>query len=247
MPKSYKITIAEYFDPHTVSAKPVSLTRQLTIPGTVPGPETTIRKAVSSISFDDFRTFEIQHEYQVNMWGRSFEDGRQFSSFIARGEIRAYHSSTRGVLLLSGKKADIIDFCKQSQTASALKLETIQLDMKALQQKLPEIRGVWFRFKTGYIRAKAYMGQQIQDTTEFSDANVEGDISTLSFYFEDARDGCMHPLMITEDGAVVLQKNYKSIEDEIDFVLHVKTELLDSLFTRVDPTKVRGHVSMVEG
>jgi hypothetical protein len=218
----------------------------MTIPGTIPGPETTIRQAAVPINSDDFRSFEIQHEYTVNMWGRSFEDGRPFSSFIARGEIRAYHSSKRGVLLLSGKKADIIDFCKQSQTVTALKLETIQLDMKALQQKLPEIRGVWFRFKTGYIRAKAYMGEQIQDTAEYCDAKAEGDISTLSFYFEDARDNCKHPLMITEDGAVVLQKNYKSIEDEIDFVLHVKSELLDSLFTRVDPTKARTHVSMVE-
>jgi hypothetical protein len=162
-----------------------------------------------------------------------------FNKFIARSEIRAYQSDADQILLLCGKKADILDFCRRTEEFPQIRLNTMQIDMKALQEKLPEVRGVWFRFRAGYIRAKGFMGQQIQDTTEYREATNEGDISTLSFYFEDERSATIHPMQVTEDGAVVLQKNYKSIEDELDFVLHVKHALLDGIYTLVAPARQR--------
>ncbi len=243
MPKSYKIVSTNNFEIATKNSSVLTLTAQMSLPETVPGPETSIREAHSPVTFEDFKTYDISHEYALHMLGRSYQDGSHFTKFIAEGKIRGNYSKSRSVLLLSGKKTDILDFCRQAQDKTAIELKTLQLDMKALQQKLPEIRGVWFRFKSGFIRAKAFMGQQLQDTPEYCDSSSAGDISTLSFYFEDARDGCRHPVMITEDGAVVLQKNYVSAEEEIDFVLHVKTELLDGLYTEIEPSKARVHVA----
>ena len=146
------------------------------------------------------------------------------------------------LLLLSGKKSDILDFCRQSEAVDKIALRTMQIDMLSLQEKLPSVRGAWFRLKQGFIRAKGYMGDQIQDTAEFCEAKSEGEISTLSFYFLDSRDGCMHPIMITEDGAVVLQRTYKRVEEELDLLLQIKKELLDSIFSLVKPTRSKEHV-----
>lgn len=242
--KSYKITLADTIPPNAVRSIPISLTRQGTIPGIPPGPQTTIRMSMSPINLFDFQSLDIEHEYPFFVSGRTFDTGEPFNKIIAKGDIKAFHSQERGIFLLQGKKSDILDFCKQAQARKAIELRTIRIDMTALQEKLPEIRGVWFRFKSGYIHAKAYMGIQIQDTSEYCDAKIEGDISTLSFYFEDARDGCRHPIMITEDGTVVLQRNYLKLEDEVDFVLHVKNALLDGIFvTQSDPNRALAHVA----
>jgi hypothetical protein len=231
LPKSYKITLTEKFESNAFGEKPFTFVRQLQIEGTKPGPETQIHKASQNVPFRDFHTYDIDHEYDVYMWGRLYDDDRSFSKFIARSEIRAYQSPSEQIMLLCGKKADILDFCRKTEEFPHIKLRTIQIDMKQLQEKLPEIRGVWFRFPAGYIRAKGYMGQQIQDTPEYREATTEGDISTLSFYFEDSRSGTIPPIQLTEDGAVVLQRNYRTIEDELDFVLHVKATLLDGIYS----------------
>ncbi|HXM23037.1 MAG TPA: hypothetical protein VN948_17400 [Terriglobales bacterium] len=239
MAKSYKVTFADKFDDSAFGEKPFAFELQMQIEGTKPGPQTQIHRSYANITFRDFQPYDIQHEYDVHMWGRLYDDEKSFSKFIARSEIRAYHSKSERILLLCGKKADILDFCKKTEDFPHIKLRTMQIDMKQLQERLPEVRGAWFRFRAGYIRAKAYMGQQIQDTPEYRDATNEGDISTLSFYFEDSRSGAIHPIQITEDGAIVLQKNYGSIEDELDFVLHVKNTLLEGIYSLAAPARSR--------
>jgi hypothetical protein len=237
MPKSYKITLADIFDTKAFGERPLKFDRQLQIEGTSPGPQTEIRSGLGSLSFRDFKPYEIEHERDVFMFGRLYDDNRAFSKFIARSEIRAYHSEASQILLLCGKKADILDFCRKTEEFPQISLQTIEIDMKALQEKLPEVSGAWFRYRAGFIRAKGFMGQQIQDTAEYKNAANEGDISTLSFYFEDSRNGGIHPIQVTEDGAVVLQKNYKTVEDELDFVLHVKATLLDGIYRTVKPSR----------
>lgn len=239
MAKSYKITVVEKFDDSKFGDRPLTFGRQLQIEGTRPGPETRIHKSQQKLSFADFQPFDIEHEYDVYMYGRLYDDERSFNKFIARSEIRSYYSGSKKLMLLCGKKADILDFCRKTEELPLIKLKTLQIDMKALQERLPEVRGVWFRFRTGLIRAKGFMGQQIQDTREYQDANTDGDISTLSFYFSDERNAIIHPIQITEDGAVVLQKNYQSIEEELDFILQVRTALLDGIFSLVDPGRQR--------
>lgn len=239
MAKSYKITAVERFESSQFADRPLTFGKQLQIEGTAPGPETRIHKSPQKISFGDFRPFDIEHEYDVYMYGRLYDDDKTFNKFIARSEIRSYYSASKSLLLLCGKKADILDFCRKTEEIPSIRLKTLQIDMKALQERLPEVRGVWFRFRTGLIKAKGFMGQQIQDTREYQDANTDGDISTLSFYFSDARNGLIHPIQITEDGAVVLQKNYRSIEDELEFILQVRAALLDGIYSLVEPGRQR--------
>ena len=229
MPKSYKITLTEKFEPNVFNSE-LNLTRQMHLPETVPGPETKLRRGNESLKVEGFESYLIDHEYTVNIEGRLYDDGAAFNKFIAKSQIKAYQSQERGILLLCGKKADILDFCRKTRTMSRFKLSIIQIDMNLLQEKLPEIKGVWFRSKAGFIRARGYMGNQIQDTPEFRAAKDEGQISTLSFYFEDPRSRRLHPILITEDGAVVLQASYEDASEEIDFVLYVKEQLLKGLY-----------------
>lgn len=244
MAKSYKLVITEKFDSTSFDKQPLSLTKQMHIAGTVPGPQTLIRPSVIAANVDDFRAYTIDHEYPVRMEGRLFDEGGpSFNKFIAQSKIMGYESRTKQLLLLNGKKADILDFCKRTSDIEQIDIKLIQIDMAKLQEKLPQVNGVWFRCRKGYIRAKAFMGSQIQDTQEFKAAKAEGDISTLSFYFEDPRDSVLHPIMITEDGAIVLQGRYKDIDEEIGFVLQVKYALLDGIFESVPIGKSKKSVS----
>ncbi len=239
MAKSYKITHIHKFDSSSFTAKPFIFAKQLQIEGTLPGPQTKIYSAGYSPGFRDYEPFEIEHEYGMHIYGRLYDDGRSFSKIIAQSHIHAYVSPAENTLLLCGKKADVLDFCRRTEEMNEIQLSTIQIDMTALQERLPEVRGVWFRFRGGFIHAKAFMGQQIQDTSEYKQAAAEGDISTLSFYYQDPRNALMHPTQITEDGAVVLQKNYGSVGEELDFVLHVRQELLEGIYSLSAPTKTR--------
>ena len=243
MAKSYKITAATKFDVPSDGLQLFPPNHQFSLPITVPGPQTKIRPSFESLSTGDFAAYAITHEYKKATPGRSLETGATFNHFIAIGPIQGYFSRSASTALLTGKKADILDFCKRTENLGPIQIKTLEVDMNALQERLPNVRGVWFRIKKGLIRAKALIGEQLQETTEFCDAKADGHISTLSFFFEDVRDGCKHPIMLTQDGTVVLQKNYKTADEEIDFVMNVKKELLEGLYTEVLPTKAQTAIS----
>jgi hypothetical protein len=151
-----------------------------------------------------------------------------FARFIRIGFIRAYQSEARSLILLCGKKDDILDFCRTTAVLPAIKIATLRIDMKALFSKLTEVKLVWFRFPAGMIRASALMGDHLEETLDFERAKAQGDISTLSFYVQDLEEK-VHPILITDDGAVVLQDLYHSVAHEVEIVLHVKKLLLDGI------------------
>jgi len=161
------------------------------------------------------------------MFGRVNEVS--FARFIRMGFIRAYHTPTHGLLLLSGKKIDILDFCKTTATLSEVKIATLRIDMKALLARLAEVKLVWFRFPGGMIRASALMGDHLESTADFKRARAQGDISTLSFYVQDSEKR-VHPILVTDDGTVVLQDLYRSVANEVELVLHVKKVLLEGTY-----------------
>jgi hypothetical protein len=189
-------------------------------------PQTTIYRASDKVSVGDFDSYIIEHEREVQLLGRI--NNQRFSAIIQMGTIRAYYSPSQQLLLLSGKKADILDFCNHTAQLPDIKIATIDVDMKALLKKLGEVKLAWFRFQKGLVRASALMGAHLEKTDEFKTAKTEGDISTLSFHFEN--DGDYHPVMVTDDGAVVLQGVYKEITSEIDIALNLKRLLLDGIY-----------------
>jgi hypothetical protein len=119
-----------------------------------------------------------------------------------------------------------------------IEFTTIDINMKALLAKLRDVRLAWFRYDDSIIHASALSGQHIETTKPFKEANSAGDISTLSFYVED--DGNVaHPVLVTSDGAIVLQANYQERSTEIELVLYVKRILLDGIYTDVPLRKRR--------
>lgn len=236
VPKSYKICVPKHFDDSKFETRPFSLKPQFTFQEIPAPPQTTIYRTPGQLSLEDFESYLIEHEHEENVFGRVNQTS--FSHFIRKGIIHGYHSSKRGVFLLSGKKTDILDFCKHTSDMPDITIKTLDIDMKALLAKLPEVRLAWFRFPTGMIHASALMGSHLERTTDFKKAQSKGDISTLSFYLEDPA-GAIHPIMVTMDGAVVLQDLYQEVSDEISCVLHVKEILLDGISTEVPVTTRR--------
>ncbi|HEY7405817.1 MAG TPA: hypothetical protein VIB39_19990 [Candidatus Angelobacter sp.] len=230
MPKSYKICPVSRFDVERFSDNPYKLKQQLVIADVPPPPETLIRKSSDGLRLEDFSSFIVEHERVVRQWGR-INDTR-FSEFIRKGEISAYFSQARELLLLCGKKDDILDFCRVAASSHEVSFSTISIDMKALLAKLQDVRLVWFKYDDTVIHASALAGQHIETTRPFKEAREQGDISTLSFYLEDSV-GIAHPILVTSDGAIVLQANYAEKAAEIELVLRVKQALLDGIYSVV--------------
>ncbi len=227
MPKSYKVCPVRHFEDSNFDQEPFKLRPQFTLPRVAEAPQTKIFKARDAIELEDFKSYLIEHEHEVSMYGRVNE--LSFARFIRKGFIHAYQSPARSLILLSGKKNDILDFCKTTAGLPNIKIATLRIDMKALLGKLAEVKLVWFRFPAGMIRASALMGDHLEATADFERARAQGDISTLSFYVQDAEKK-VHPVMVTDDGTVVLQDLYHGIADEVELVLHVKQLLLDGTY-----------------
>lgn len=236
MPKSYKLCPTTAFNLSRFSSHPYNLRQQLVIKGVPPPPETLIRVLSDAISVEDFYSFMVEHERTVTQRGRLNDE--KFTEYIRTGEILAYYSSQRSLLLLSGKKDDILDFCRNASCTPEMAFTTIEIDMKALLAKLKDVRLAWFRYDDSIIHASALSGQHIETTKPFKEASSVGDISTLSFYVEDS-GGIAHPVLVTSDGAVVLQASYQERSTEIELVLYVKKILLDGIFSEVPLRKRR--------
>jgi hypothetical protein len=232
MPKSFKVCPVRNFNVKAFSQTRTTLDEQPPFTGMDEVPTTTIRSSASNPGFEDFRQYVIEHDRVVKMPGRY--GPVRFPEFTYTGMISGYFSQKRSLLLLSGKKADVLSLCVTTTKVAEFQIDTLHIDMNALQAALPSVNLVWFKFKAGMIRASALMGANVEKTDAFVQSKSEGEISTLSFYFEDL-SGEKHPLMVVEDGTVVVQAQYPDVATELALVNLVYEKLLLSVSHRVSP------------
>jgi hypothetical protein len=226
MAKSYKIATVQKFD-IKIGPQPVRVGAQYSLPQVPESPQTIIYKSRDVIKVEDFESLAIEHEHEVRMPGRV--NDMKFERYIRKGFINGYKSDEKNLLLMSGKKDDILSFCRYTRNVPQIRISTLRIDMKALLARLAEVKLVWFRFPAGMIHASALMGDHLEKTSAFKQAKSEAEISTLSFYFEDS-NGRVHPLMVTGDGAVVVQDPYEQVATELELVLSIKEQLLDGIY-----------------
>jgi hypothetical protein len=236
MPKSYKVCPTRTFQTSAFSERPKYLDQQPPLGDMEHVAVTTIRASAADPGFEDFKQYVIEHDRVVKMPGR-YGDMR-FPEFTYTGVIAGFFGHQRSLLLLSGKKADVLSFCSTTTRVSEVQIDTLQIDMNALQDTLPSVNLVWFRFKAGMIRASALMGANVEKTQAFEQSKSDGQISTLSFYFEDSV-GKTHPVMVVDDGTVVLQAQYADMPEELRLVTSIYDQLLKPIADRVSP-KVSG-------
>lgn len=232
MPKSYKICPVRDFRANAFSEHPTCLNQQPPLGDMSHVAVTKIRKSPANPGFEDFVQYVIEHDRVVKMPGRYGDIF--FPEFTYTGVIAGFFGHERSVLLLSGKKADVLSFCSTTTRVAEVQIDTLRIDMNALQALLPSVNLVWFKFKAGMIRASALMGANVEKTKEFEQSKSEGEISTLSFYFQDAA-GKTHPLMVVDDGAIVLQSQYVDTSEELQLVTSVYDSLLKNVASRVSP------------
>ncbi len=222
MAKSYKLTQVNVFENSKFTKKPLVMGNQYSLDGIPPEPQTKIFKAHDQINHKDFIKYIIEHEMEETACGRV--NNSSFEKYIRKEKIESFYSQQNQILLLSGKKRFVIDFCRKTKDVTYIKIKTLKIDMASLLSKLPHVKGVWFRFEKGLVKASALMGSNLESTTDFQKFKEEGDISTLSFHYEFSN--AVHPIMVTDDGAIVLYYTYKEIKDEIDIVMDIYEELL---------------------
>jgi len=232
MPKSYKICPVRSFQANAFSERPTCLDQQPPLGDMKHVAVTKIRASAANPGFEDFTQYVIEHDRVVKMPGRYGDVS--FPEFTYTGVIAGFFGGQRSLLLLSGKKADVLSFCSTTTRVAEVQIDTLQIDMNALQAALPSVNLVWFKFKTGMIRASALMGANVEKTAAFEQSKSEGEISTLSFYFEDPR-GKLHPVMVVDDGTVVLQSQYADTAEELRLVNSIYDKLMAPVASRVSP------------
>ena len=233
MPKSFKVCPVRNFDVSAFNKGRVCLNQQPPFNGMDDEVATTsIRTSETKPGFEDFQQYVIAHDRVVKMAGRF--GTVHFPEFTYTGEIAAFYSKQRSVLLLSGKKADVLSFCSETTGVAELQIDTLHIDMNALQAILPSVNLVWFKYSTGMVRASALMGAHVERTDAFAQSKLQGEISTLSFYFEDL-SGDVHPVMIVEDGTLVLQAQYVDVASQLNLVTLMCDRLLQSISEHVSP------------
>lgn len=226
MSRSYKLCPVDFFDNSSFEDQTFSFNRQIPLPEVAPPAQTSIRRQAGYLGIEDFEGYAIEHEREVTQRGRF--DAHRFNRYIQTAEIAAFYSATRRLLLLSGRKNDILDFCSKQKDSDAMRFTTVKIDMNALLEKLSQVRLVWFRHDSdASLHASALMGQHVEKTTAFQEARNGAAISTLSFFIEDP-EGNQHCVLVTSDGAIVPQGNYER-SLELELVLFTKDTLLDSL------------------
>lgn len=226
MSRSYKLCPVDFFNNAAFETQTFSFSRQMPLPQVAQPAQTTIRRQISSSGIEDFETYVIEHEREVTQRGRF--DAHKFNKYIQTAEIAAFYSQQRKLLLLSGRKNDILDFCARQKNGESMRFTTVKINMSALLEKLSQVRLVWFRHDSdASIHASALMGQHVEKTTAFQEARNGAAISTLSFFIEDA-EGAQHCVLVTSDGAIVPQGNYER-SLELELVLFTKDTLLDPL------------------
>ena len=157
MPKSFKICPVRYFNSTAFTIERTLLDQQPPFPGMKEEVTTTsILGSTVTPGFEDFRQYVIEHDRIVKMAGRY--GTIRFPEFTYTGTIGGFYSQQRSLLLLSGKKNDVLSFCAESTRVAELQIDTLDIDMNALQALLPSVNLVWFKFKKGMIRASALMG-----------------------------------------------------------------------------------------
>jgi hypothetical protein len=162
VPKSYKICPVRHFDDSDFKKEAFKLRPQFSLPEVAEAPQTRIFKARDVVELEDFKSYLIEHEHEVSTYGRVNQVS--FAKFIRMGFIHAYQSPSHRLVLLCGKKVDVLDFCKTTPALPEIKIATLRIDMKALLARLAEVKLVWFRFPAGMIRASALMGDHLEET-----------------------------------------------------------------------------------
>jgi hypothetical protein len=61
-----------------------------------------------------------------------------FEKCIRQGTMKAFFGPSEQLLLITGKKDDILDFCRKTPDIPDISLATIRVDMKALLARLAE-------------------------------------------------------------------------------------------------------------
>lgn len=235
MAKSYKITHLINFNGNEFEFSPFILgERQLNIKGIPPDPQTKIMKARDRIDFEDFDKYIIEHEMEETAFGRTYDSS--FSRYIRKEYINAYTSKNCKLFILSGKKRFVLDFCRISKNKNDIDFIVLNIDMGLLLSKLPHVKGVWFRFQNGLVRASALMGSDLESTSDFQRFKNHGDISTLSFFYE--YSNAQHPILVTSDGTVVLYNTYQEISYELELVLEIYKELLSDIIQEETSRKI---------
>lgn len=227
MPVSYKVCLLSQFERNRFTSAQVFYGDQLPYDGTGL-PETSVRLSPDSVSFEDFRFYSIDHEIEESTIGRLI-GGQRFDAYIRKGQINSFISEEKNLMFLSGKKRDVLDFCKHKSKVEGLKFKTVSIDMNRLLDRLPHIKTAWFSFDSGTLNASALMGVNVENTPDFQKYKRAGNISTLAFPF--TFDEMHHPVMVTADGTIVLQASYPTKSVELAICNKVKSELLESVIT----------------
>lgn len=156
---------------------------------------------------------EIQHDVLVQVGGRAVFHNRDgelrleaFNEYIATHKLEAYLNAKRDLLVIEGTGHVVTSaFRTLRDHADRVNIAQGEVEFERLSPRLGRVSGAWFSRQSGPVTALGMFGQNVAGSSEWEDASLNADISSVMF--QHLYEGEYRTVTVTRDAGVVVYTN----------------------------------------
>lgn len=168
---------------------------------------------------EGFDLYKAHHDLKVRQFGKVY--GKTFNSYLQPTDFAMYFRPTDRLALLATKR-DVVDgfLAALAESKKGTEIKRHSVDLQSLVHR-GKIVGAWFsEIQQPNLKTAGFFGPDVDRSQEFQTATNRGQLSEVLFSHRDS-GGEEHTVAITKNGAVILYKNYATVQDELDIALQV--------------------------
>jgi hypothetical protein len=157
-------------------------------------------------------TIRIVSAVECNDYGYTFfetDKGTirvEFTSYKHPVDFLAYLDRSRKIIILPQPKRICKKVFLNLNTIDDVSLEDMEVDFQETHKQNPVYYNAWFRNLSANVNTVGVAGNQIQEDNIFKHLQKTGELSNVTILWQ--YGGVEHRLMISRDGALILQKAY---------------------------------------
>lgn len=202
----------------------------LTMEGFTENTITTLK--LVSENYYGYEYYEFYHEILIRDSGIAygFYEGKpiklDFQGFKKGYTVKAYLNREDNFLLLTQSSVVVADLLKKLRVDKAMKcnFSEICIELKDASKYVTQFSGAWFKAVSSRVSSSALFGADLKNEPLFDQLQNEGaSLTSITIPF-----GAISIQLNSESG-ISSHTRINNIEDELNLILKVKTDLIDNL------------------
>ena len=203
---------------------------QNALPGQTRDPKTELIYINSD--FYGFEHYRFDHEMIINECGLAFgfiDDKAvelNFSDFLKKFTINCYLKRKENYAYLSANSNVVISLLRVIKKNSDLctEIDDFSLDMHDLSLYVPDFLSIWLSGVSTRVTTSAFFGSDLLNEPLYQKLSEEGaELTSVTIPFHGIR------IQISEKAGISSHQVFENINDELQLVQRVKTELIDNI------------------